>query len=356
MPKPLAVCLGDIHLDTCIWRRIRHVQGDAYLGLKSAIDVAIKYNVPFFMVGDIFDSVNPDTYVIREIFRPLMDLAESNGVPVYFIQGNHDKREIPWPCAVHTYPVWLENGKVKLRLGDYTLRGLDYMVHDDFDEIIDETKSDILLIHQAVKQCLPFDGKWNADLECVNKDVKLVVMGDIHQEWECTLTSGAKAYYTGPGHARDMSQAGPKSVLIINDDLSISREPIPSRVMVKKLVTSDEELNSFKAWVDSVINTPQPLPPFTWVICTPDMSEQLYNISSSNLNNIVIHKEIATTKAMALQIEEIEVSELRGLEDIVPAFIDRNKSPEAFNLVLELLSRANDPKEVIMAFRDRIIS
>ena len=91
---PLLLAAGDIHLDHWIWRRHRTITGDAQLGFDQLIELALRYRCPLVIVGDLFDTVDPDSSLVS-YFRQCMDRLQRESIACYAIQGNHDRRPIP---------------------------------------------------------------------------------------------------------------------------------------------------------------------------------------------------------------------------------------------------------------------
>lgn len=263
------VAIGDIHLDPFIWKRHRHITGDAVVGFSSSVDHAINLGVPFVMVGDIFDTVDPPPAMIKQ-FRTQIDRLATAGLRCYGIQGNHDKRPTPWYQAVHDWPIHIGDG-VPVEIGGLRCRGFDYATRDSIQESLVNLSdpTDCLFIHQAVRQYLGFEGAWNTDLAWVPEVVRMVVMGDIHACWETEIRPGVTAYYTGSTHPRDISQVGPKSVLVVNRDLTVRRAVIPSRPITRIRAEATDQLDLALQWVTAADRTV--LPPVCFLSVTPDL-------------------------------------------------------------------------------------
>ena len=215
---PAFISLGDIHLDPIIWKRIPQVCGDAFLAYTAFIDAAIALKVPALIAGDLFDTTKPNSEVV-EVHRQLMDKCQRTGTPVYFIQGNHDKQTKPWASAIHNHAQWIGDGRI-VDLNGVRVAGLDYdllgfIQAKTIDLLSKPDPFDVLVLHQAVKQSLPFEGKYNYDLDWLSvraDSPRLVVMADIHKPDKHIISHGRPAFYTGPSHARDIDQIGRASV------------------------------------------------------------------------------------------------------------------------------------------------
>jgi DNA repair exonuclease SbcCD nuclease subunit len=348
MPSPILACLGDIHLDTCIWRKLKHVTGDAYLGYKQFIDVAKEHKVPAVVVGDLFDSNKPDPVLVK-MHCSLMDYAKDNNVPVWTLQGNHDKASIPW-SSVHPWPECIGDGTIRSYKG-HRIAAKDYALMDDIHEwllSLERSKPDLVFMHQAAKQVLKFEGAWNCDLDFVPEAVKLVVMGDIHQELEMPI-KGGKAFYTGAGHARDIGQVGPKSVLLVNDDLSITRQTIKSRNISKVYVTKEEHIQACKDFIGKPDNG---LPNFLWICHTPELFPLLSRMNDENTTSTIIYLEATTEEEVSLDLDNLEpVTSDLSVDELVKSM---GVDDQTFRFVMQLMDRGSPIQEVIALHRDKI--
>lgn len=345
--KPIAVALGDIHLDHKIWTNINGVTGDAIVGYQAFLLVARRLGVPAVIVGDLFDMSKPTPDLIHA-HREAMDFCAKEGVPVFVLQGNHDKQKTPWATATHEHPKYIGDGKA-FSLGGLSCIAYDYASMDVIEPLIRKAEVHFLFLHQAVKQALGFENAWNADLDWVNDFVKLTVIGDIHKPMDFTLKNGNKACYTGPGHPRDIDQVGPKSVVVIYDDFSYEREPIPSRAIKKFQVRNEQDVAAVEAWLNKV-ETVHGLLPFAWVLHTPETFSKIHALQKEFLlaSKAIIYREPLVEDdddeaANPNLIIDDDISPTRLLAKIV----DPEKDKELFSFVAELIDERNSVTEVI---------
>jgi hypothetical protein len=340
--KPIAVALGDIHLTNLIWTNINAVTGDAIVGYKSFLDVAHKLNVPAIIVGDLFDMSKPTSDLV-ELHRHAMDICKSNGTSVFVLQGNHDKQKTPWATATHEWPAYVGDGS-QFSLGEHKATALDYNSMDEIEPSIRNVKTPLLFLHQAAKQALGFENSWNCDLSWIPNCVKLTVLADIHKPFDFTLEGGRKACYTGPGHPREVPQIGQKSVVVIYDDLSYSRDPIPSRMIKVFQVKTLKDVAGVEEWLKKA-KTVEGLVPFAWVYHTVEMFVPLIEIQRQCL---------ASGKAIVyrgpLVEDETETPELKISDDeidpqkLLAKLVDPEKDKELFSFTSEMM---DDRREII---------
>lgn len=354
MSKPAFVALGDIHLDTLIWKQISAVTGDALLGYESFLAKAIELKVPAVIVGDLFDATKPASGLIA-FHRRMMDICAAEKIPVYFIQGNHDKQIVPWASATHEHPIWVGNGQ-PFSIGSLTCVGFDYNLHDAIKEqIANMPKCDVLFLHQALKQALPFDGAWNCDLDWFTDEerCKLVVVADIHKPHNFPMSGDRRAYYTGPGHARDVDQLGPKSVLVVNDDLKVKRADIPYRHIETFKVQNKDDLEKLVGWL-----TTRPsdcaLKPFAWIAHTVDMVDSMPK--PSDYPNIIFkmdpvaHLEDASFEDMTAPLTE---DTLVTVPVLLAKLIDKTADKEAYELACTIMGSSSPIADIITGERNK---
>jgi hypothetical protein len=239
-PNPALVALGDIHLSDTIWRARPDISGDAILGLRNLVDTALSLKVPAVIVGDLFDTASQQDPRCLAGFMHEMDRMRGAGLEVWGIQGNHDKRPIPW-YTLHPHVRHFGDGE-PVQIGGLSCLGFDYNLQDGIRESLARLTQDIthmnlmgapdvLFLHQFVKQSLQIEGAWNCDLEWIPPGIPVTVIGDIHQEQEFRFGNGQRAYYTGSGHPRSTAEFGPRSILVVNRDLTVWRHQVPTRPM-----------------------------------------------------------------------------------------------------------------------------
>ncbi len=360
---PRFVALGDIHLSRFIWTKQQQITGDAFVGFRGFLDHAIRLNVPAVIVGDLFDVAKPDSDLI-EFFRREMDRCASQDIQVYCIQGNHDKRHVPWYTAVSPVPVHIGDGEMVDIVG-IDCCGFDYALKDEIESRLAELtsrprKPRILFLHQAVRQALKFEGAWNCDLDWIPEGVELTIIGDIHREMEFTTRTGAKAYYTGASHARDIGQLGAKSCLLVSSDLSCSRLPIPYRHMRQFQVSWGVDIPQVTREILEFANTPpvSPLETVVFISHSPDAAEQVQGIVGEvgKINGVlVVTNETSIASSIDPQVgPELDRDSLPTRPEIMGRVLGQ-ENRFSFQMALDLLEPTQDLPETIRDQRDRFM-
>jgi len=356
--SPCFVALGDLHLDTHIWRAYGSIAGDSEMGLTSLVDLAIELFVPLVLLGDLFDLAKPSPEVV-DIFRTQMDRCQEESVPVYCIQGNHDLRyPLPWYTAVHNHPRHIGDGKM-VEIKGLTCVGFDYarklQIQERLSELSGrEEKPQVLFLHQALDKALRFETAWNCALEWIPEGIPLTLVGDIHMEWEAKVRDGQMAYYTGPMHACDIGQRGPKTAMVVYDDLTVSRRLIAYREIGSFKLTTPEEVRELERWCEQVLSQDNELPPVAQVHFTPDHADEMGRIKAERDGRVIfMDRAVDAPGMLELDLEEDRtgVDQTISVEEHLGTLIDPEKEPGAHQLTLDLLDDSNSIPDVLREAR-----
>jgi len=349
-------------LEPFIWTKYKSVVGDAFAGFESFIDLGIELHLPIVLLGDIFDTVKPSPMVMR-FFRKQMDRCVAENIPVFAIQGNHDKQPVPWYVACHDGVRHIGDG-TPVHINGVDCVGFDYALRETIEEQVAELaqlerRPQCLMMHQAAKQALRFEGKWNVDLELVPSDIPLILMADIHTPWHAKIRDGQNAYYTGPSSPREIGQIGPKSCILVNTDLSSERLPITYRQILRVNATAPDQLSAAEAWLADLPGG-QILPPLLWLLHTPECLERVVQLKASVADKdiIVVSETVASVAEMQLQLdgEEKEREALLSVPDLLNQLVDPEVDERLHTFILALLDSGNSILDVLRDFRARFIA
>lgn len=357
MKEAAFLAIGDLHLTDYIWRNQKHVYGDAASAFSEIIDLAIKERTALVLVGDIFDNVTPEPHLIK-FFRSQIDKMQSAGVDVYAIQGNHDLRPTPWPGAIHDFVQQIGDG-IPTDINGLSVVGLDYGPKSKFLERISALPKqfDVLFLHQAARQYLHYENAWNADLDDITSDIRLIVMGDIHVCWDAKLKSGAHALYTGASHPRNISQVGQHSVVRVYTDGTWNRVPLQRsrRIQVFRLNTP-QDVKSMDSALPLLADESASLTPLAYIFHLPSFASALASMPPiKGLLTIAVEAEDPSTA------EDDKSESVIALEDInvrsmLESFISPVDNPQAYALALRLLEEFQDPSEVVKEERKKFLA
>lgn len=236
------VFTADNHLDTRGFREDVPAS-DGFWALEQIRDYCLEHDLPLVQGGDLFDKNRPPSWVVNQAIRILNPIEK-----LAYIQGNHDKdATAPW-LRLHNTAVHL--GLEPKDVGGHQLCGIDYNPSGALGDLMARVpKCDGLVLHQALKQGLGFEGAWNWDLEdCEPDRYQNVWIGDLHGQdthWACGQQ--VRAVYPGSSWMRTIDESPEPSFLHVHDELEdghrvFTRVPLQHRPLIKLQLESDEEL------------------------------------------------------------------------------------------------------------------
>jgi DNA repair exonuclease SbcCD nuclease subunit len=222
-------------------------RGDSYEAFRQIVDFAVSLRVPLILAGDVLEKSLPDSITLAAAAEGVVK-CNSSGVPVYFIEGQHDYSPVvPWlslfPGARPLYP----SGPI--RIGNYTVAGLSYTtaaaLPDGMKQIHPQT--DVLVLHQPwlefMGQHLPSDGSL---VELVPPHVKLVITGDFHVHKRLVIDRpGGPLVVLSPGSStiQSIKEDPKKYFFIVYDDLSFESVPLTGRPVFNETVMLPSEVD-----------------------------------------------------------------------------------------------------------------
>jgi len=165
--------------------------------------------VTLIMAGDIFDTPVCKGAPIQVMGDFITKLTMA-GIRILFIQGNHDRQDPNDPTAI---PLVLAVTPKDLRyrvihlckdpidVDGFLVSGLDYMAPEALKEQLKELpKTDILVLHQAFEEFLPFEGAFDLSSEDIPPQVMNVIVGDIHVAKDIPFGNGCSILSPGSLH------------------------------------------------------------------------------------------------------------------------------------------------------------
>ena len=304
-------------------------------------------------MGDIFNASRPDSQSI-DLFRTSLAVMKSHGLPVYAIQGQHDRSTPPWPTAVCGSEItYVHKSRFQPITDGPVFYGLDqHPVSVELQASLNEVPKDVdvLIMHQLAREVFPLDGAWDFDTEWVPEHIKGLFIGDYHVATDFKW-KGGKAYYSGSTYMCSISESPNKSFLhvTINEGIKTERIPLKTRGLIKLLVDDEKSLQSAvdfmhkslqmrPTWADSV-----PIMYLEYLVSVPDVMKTIEPLVKGKAilwpvptsNRVEWHREGA---ASTTELQHVT------MESCVGVFLDAGT--EANSLLLELL--ANPSTEEVL--------
>jgi len=189
---PYMAFAADLHLQPGAWASHPHVKGDSYEALRQIVTFCVTRECPLILGGDIFDKRRPDPHSVG-VFISQMHRMQNNGVPVMFIQGDHDYApDTAWPDVAqnhvyHLHGTWLAEWP---KLGK--VYGLDWTPKDRLAEAIAAIPPDcdVLVTHQSWDE-LQGIGNVEGQIRSLPGNVKTLLTGDYHEHKQLRIRADA---------------------------------------------------------------------------------------------------------------------------------------------------------------------
>ena len=253
MRTPICVVSADWHLERNAWVRHPDLAGDSYYGLEQVVDLALLMKLPLIAAGDLFNKPYPDAKSVYVAMQQ-MDRMQEAELPVYYVQGQHERtKDQPW-LGLHPWPFHLH--KQVVTIGPHRFVGLDYTRPDDLitglAQACQQAPGGILVAHQVWKEFMGV-GHTDASLTQVPA-VSVVLTGDFHKHTHLRLrgADGQKLLILSPGSLclQTTDEPSAKAVYILYSDFTFETIPIKSRVISHYEIQSKEDLYQLMATVE----------------------------------------------------------------------------------------------------------
>lgn len=218
--------IADVHLG--LSRRIVNTrEEDVARNFEEAIRKALAERVDFILIaGDLFDSSRPTPQTLRQAVR-ILSMASAEGVPVFAIEGNHDRthrkssayallEDLGLIYLVGIRKEAIENEYLRSeplgdsylvygRVGDVTIKGMKYQNapwfrRNDLSEVFRPEGRSILMLHQGVEETLQnVESQYSVGelaLSQIPEGFTYYAFGHIHTHY---ITNVGRAYLVYPG-------------------------------------------------------------------------------------------------------------------------------------------------------------
>lgn len=239
--KQKLIFTADLHADDQIWAGKPQIQGDLRYALWQ-LEQLINEGDRIIIGGDAFDSKRST----RDAVALLQGFAErvyKLGALVGYVQGNHDPADwLLTSSAAADYVSDLTQTRWETPRGP--LLGCHYKVRSEFQKFLSNIPEDIrvLVCHQRFREGFGLEG-YHAALDDVPEHVKLVLVGDIHQQVYAT-NGRCELYYPGCPYFRRINDPLKFGVVVMDAAGAITQHPLDSRSVVKLSVSTKEEVEA----------------------------------------------------------------------------------------------------------------
>ena len=317
------------------------------------------YLKSLILAGDIFDSTKPDAKSV-EVFRDGLDVMAAAGLPVFVIQGQHDRATPPWPLALVGNSATYVNEKTFQPITNgpvfYAFDQIPVMAVLDSKLLGVPKNVDVLILHQLAKTVFPMEGAYDCDPEKVPDHVKLLLMADYHKKCSFKWHTNKLAYYSGSIHMCKIDEDPKKSVLNLTvgpkGNIVVTDVPLETRSYTFKVINTDEDLKACAAEFAALPKADKnnlPVVVATYTTEVPAVESTLKEALDGKAYlwlRPVSLRAVWTNEGLAADVEAVHST----LESCAGTFL--NAETEEYELLMELINNPNI-QEVLTKWRTR---
>ena len=367
MLQPIALFCSDTHLQPRVWTQYPDMAGDTYVAFDAVIALANAHDVPVFCAGDLFDKVRCDTNSLDRFSAAVGKLRN----PFYYIQGNHDITDPPWPqvCSRSTH---LHKQVVNLpcRTGrNWRIAGLDYQRSDQLPSAIDalyadNTDIDVLVMHQAWDEIQRVGSTQGSILSLLGgRRLSLLVTGDYHKRMTfplADLEQFTTVHSPGSTCMQAIDEDADKYVTLLcveYGDASVPRLVLrdlrlaDTRLCYRHTVRTEAELNSLlRDGIGAFSAACKPLMQVTYMDTIPDVLPRL--LAGVGPKVYLFLKAVAN-----VETSEVAVLAAEGVAKITigHAIREMERDPDVLQLAFAV-EKATDVAAVLASERQKFVT
>lgn len=239
---------ADLHLDSPFASKqflspniLKDVENSAYESFKSIVDLALREEVDFMLIGgDLFDAENR-TLKAEVFLKQQFERLNKEQIFVYIIHGNHDPLSdsliSDWPQNVTVFSNQVETYQTITKNGEKVyLHGFSYQQNESYENKIDDYPTsdshsviNIGLLHGTYSKSGVSDRYTEFRLEDLNaKLYHYWALGHIHKRDQ--LNDLPQIHYPGNIQGRHFNEQGEKGCLIVEGDyVSLKTRFVPTQ-------------------------------------------------------------------------------------------------------------------------------
>jgi DNA repair exonuclease SbcCD nuclease subunit len=337
----MIVFAADLHLTPRAWTNRWAVEGDSFYALDQLFDYIKKQKkcTALILGGDTTDSNTPDAATLHHL-SVFMDKMKTIEVPVYFINGQHDKGAYGY-SILETYGGRHFDQQV-IHLEGKKFYGLSYRSRSDLLEALAEVpECDYLVMHCAFKHLLGFEGAWQVEATDIPEYVKNVLVGDIHTK-DKSQFDNLTIYSPSSSYACSSAEIGKAHGFYIIEKDKVTHRQFKTR-RFETLNVEDSSRDEVMKRLEE-INKEASKEPLTPVIFVKMLKEE--EIAFDKFDKVVIVRLDAALELVDVSDLSIDSVKSLSLKGSLPAAVNRKKEPALYDFMEGLLD-ASDPSEYV---------
>ena len=342
---------------------------DLYEVFNQLIEIAIKEHVNAVIhTGDLFDVNDPPNRAEYEAIKALKKLREHN-IPFIVIAGDHDSPK----RSSSLYPQrlleefnlikFLYSDNIRYDVGDVHIYGISFVsnlaklsLKQKLSSLKPEGKKSILLLHQGLKEILPYEGAWQIEIGDLPKDFSYYAVGHFHTRWKIKLDGGRILEIAGsPDIIREeeiegYEKYGKGATLIDFSKESPEIQPINIEIrkqFVEEINTTklDEEIRKIS---DKLRQIKEPKPILHIILKGVSLPKDYLNKKLESLKQFVSLVRVYKNETKNQQDKNIEIPNDTRIENLIIEYlvkIEGFSRDEAY-VILDIIKHSEDKEYV----------
>ena len=268
MRHPILAFCADLQARESAYRSVKELYGDDLYALSQVVGYCYTNGcsespLPLIMGGDQVDTPtigDEHTVALRKVLRSISSDS------CLYVDGNHERGfkrlSLEGGDASVAQPM---EGKV-FDIAGHRVAGYNWRTRRQWEAFLETNslvEADILVLHGFAAQVVPALGLpadeaplCDFDLEWFDGKYKLVLMGDIHMEWDWRGPKDTRFMYSGSMWMHRLGEPEVKSFIVVNNDFSVERIPLRCRPYLRTELKSDGDLKRIQTWLDKCAKLP----------------------------------------------------------------------------------------------------
>lgn len=342
--------ISDAHLEKVLRSGKAFLQ-DSSDALKNAAEVIKEDEV----LGDKVVIFAGDTCQNKTIAGPALDTLkdvlsdlQDSGIPTYSIMGNHDFDE----TSIVVTQGAEDLNKRFVQMGPYRVHGINYMAPEDLKKYLKDLKVDgnidLLVMHQAFKHLLSFEGAFDISMMEIPDNVANVCAGDIHVIDISPMPNGGTFVSAGSLHPGDVSEDYEHGIMRFNSE-GWKHISIPQRRIYRETVESVEDLHTLQSKIESIPEDIYKKP--VYEVSFPSSLDNEFKTFISKVKEKVHIFPDKYNEELNDILEDMSNIDIKStMEDHLGRVVDKNKEPALYDFISDILK--NGTKEAFMRWAD----
>lgn len=342
-------------------------ENDIYTTFNELIDIAIKEHVDAVIhTGDLFDVNDPPNRAEVEAVKALKKVKEKN-IPFIIIAGDHDSPKRYFSL----YPQklleefdlikFLHKSDTPYKINDVYIYGISHVpninkerLKEILSKIKPESKKSVLMLHQGVREILPYEGAWQLELGDLPRSFLYYALGHFHSRRVFNLDGGRIVEVAGsPDIIREeeiegFQKEGKGATLIdFTGDLpSIQKINVEIRKQIVEEIDTTKIDDEISRVIGKIRNIKSDLDRAILHIILKgiNLPQDHLNKKLKNLEPYVAYWRIYKNQTENQQYKNVEIPSNSSIDNLIVEYLTKveNFSKEEASVVLDIIKHADN--------------